>query len=113
MKPLELNRQYFTRLCIYPADENTNLSEKIFNFLFCAILISIAMICFLSSVSYFYKNSKINMENAIYALFQVGALSTVLYTLLVGLRSRQKIFEVFAELQEIYDSSKTNYCESN
>lgn len=106
MKPLEMNRRVLTWLCVYPASENTSKSTKTLYVIFTLIILSGNLIGLGLSIDYFLKSASTDLEDSLYALFQILATAKMSYTMIVAYFLRHRITAIFVSLSDIYDASK-------
>lgn len=105
MKPLKTNQQVLTWLCICENETSTKLEK------FAHVSFSVFVSVFLSwgdlsSMMFFIKFAAIDLEESLYALFQVAGLSGMAYLIFVVPFSRRAISATFDSLSKIYDASK-------
>lgn len=55
---------------------------------------------------FFFNNLQTDLEESLYALFQISASYCVIYMFIVGLTLRQKIKEIFENLAELNGTCK-------
>lgn len=106
MKALEVNREIFTWLCIFPPTIKTSQLKKKFYILFSVTNSFLVTVGFISSVVFVVKNIKKNWEESLYALFQVAGLGQTVYTLCASYILKDKIVNIFSKLQKIHDECK-------
>lgn len=105
MKPLVTNAKVLTWLCILPAQEQINRRMKL---IYIAFTFTLSITCFcglVSSLAFMMEYLSTNLEDCLYALFQVAADSSALYMVLVALFLRHKMAALFDKLSEIYNES--------
>lgn len=73
MQPLTTNRKVLVWLCILPAEENTHKYMKLIYILVSVSLITTSITGCISSLAFIYKYASANLEDSLYALFQVCA----------------------------------------
>lgn len=106
MKALELNRHIFAWLCICPVTDTTNRIMVCYRAKLSGCMILIECVAGVVSALFIYKNVSIDLVNCLYATFQVAALFGVIYMWVIAFVLRNKIIEIFSELQQIHDTSK-------
>lgn len=106
MKVFYIIQRVFTLLSILPSSTEIKwLTIVLYKLIICAIIL-IFLISDISSILYFKNHLKNDLENAIYALFQIAAISCSLHNLIGAIFLRQKIKEIIKRYQNILDSSK-------
>lgn len=105
MKPLVTNQQVLTWLCICK-NETSSRMEKLAHISF-SVFVSVFLFWGdLSSLMFFIKFATVDLEESLYALFQVAGLSGMVYLIFVVPFSRHAIAATFDSLSKIYDASK-------
>lgn len=99
MKAFALHQRFFTWLCIKPSK-----SMNIFNVIFILIALSSQLLCFISSSIFIYEFISNDLENALFAVFQMVATASGFYTLIVVLTIRHSIVDVLKKFQEFCDT---------
>lgn len=109
MEPLSINRRVLIWLYMFPSDGSitSRLKKSISICLSVAVCITLAA-CVLSSITYAFRFISIDLKETIYATFPIIACSAVIYVHIVAIFSRQKIFELFKKLSQIYKKSEKN-----
>lgn len=104
MKPLNQNKNVFTVLSLYPiASQHTYLSKY---FLLAVAVIIAECLALVASALFIYFNLKTEIENCLYALFQMAALISVIYMWIIAYVLQDSIVDIFTKFEWIYDSSK-------
>lgn len=111
--PLQTTRCVLTWLYLYPADQNTNKWKKL-AYIIVSLIVFIVNVCGLAaSVAFFMKFVSTDLEESIYALFQITGILPQIASMLVAFALRQKIFVIFEKLTTIYIECKGNYFKIN
>lgn len=106
MEPLKTTRLVLTWLCVYPADESTSRWKKL-AYLMCYLSVLLGNIGNLAAgAAYFIKYLLIDLEKALFAFSQMGALITSAYIIVTLLYLRHRIEVVFDGLAKIYAECK-------
>lgn len=105
-KPLDTCRQLLTKLCVFPADENTGTLEKLSFSIFSLILFSAVLSVSVGSFVFYLKFASIDLELCLYALVQIAAFSPITYVTILTFFLRYKIVEIFDNLYKICEASK-------
>lgn len=104
MRVLALNRKIFILLWIIPnQNESESPLKRLANILFSFIILTLVSSVTLSSIAYTIKFASIDLENTLYAVFQISAYSGQFYMMVVSFRIWPKLAKLFPKLQEIYD----------
>lgn len=105
MKPLQDNYRLFTLLNICSPDKPTNYRTKLFTAII-SILCPIVASCFLiGSFVFVSKYFSTDLAYAICAIFQIAAVVTVLYTLIMAHVNRQDLKSIFHVFEHVYEAS--------
>lgn len=105
MDSLKSNKLVLRWLCVCPAVENTSIWRKLAHIAFTLLNILCIFTSVWASVNFFLKYVSSNLELALNAIWQIGALSSLLYFLAVAYLTRQKFMRMFETLDQIYDQS--------
>lgn len=107
MKPLVTNQRVLSWLCVCPVDKNTNKWQKLVYKIFTISLAILMMGIFVSSSMFFWKFMAVDVEEALYAVYQVMGSTCLLYIMfIVVCFSRSKLNVTFSKLSDIYKASK-------
>lgn len=105
MKIFELNRHIFTWLNLCPDFGSCSQFQKWLRFTIVAIILITECLAVLASSMFIHRFFETDIENCLYALFQVAALFSVIYMWTAGFIQRNTISKIFVEYQEIYENS--------
>lgn len=105
MKVLDLNRRIFTWLNICPTVDDQSHVKKYLRGMIAGTIIVTECLAIVASFMFIHRFLETEIENCLYALFQVAALFSVIYMWTVGFILRNTIAEIFRMFQKIYDSS--------
>lgn len=106
MKPLETNQRVLRWFCILPSHEPASKWQKIVYITLTPTTI-IAMVSIVTASAFFLlKYISIDLEMALYALFQISTCGSLLYACVVVFYSKHRIPIVFDHLADIYHSSE-------
>lgn len=104
MEPLTSSRQAFTLFCVLPADVNAR-KWKIFTNIIVTLIILISTTIFLFATANFtYKFVLIDMEQALYGLFEFIGMLSLTVTIIVTYSQRKQLLTIFEKLQQIHDT---------
>lgn len=106
MKVLEKIRQILISTWILPTPETEKQWIIIRNFLFGCWCMLIGFAAALSSIIFIVKFIHGNLEDLLYALLQIATAGSEAYLCLLAFFLRKKFDEMFAKLQEVYDTCK-------
>lgn len=84
MLPMETNQQVLSRLCLKPADHIT-IPKRLFNAAYTIVMVSLTVAVFISSLMFFLKFLPIDLETALFPIWQINGFFTVGF--LMSLRS--------------------------
>lgn len=106
MRPLKTSQRILTWLFVCQPGETISDRKKMAMFL-SGLVIIIANVGSMSCATVFFINElKIDLEESLYALFQISAVYFVIYMQIMGFFSRQKIGNMFDNLTELYGTCK-------
>lgn len=107
MKPFQSVQHILTVFCICSSvDVITTRHTKFVFISFTLIIHVILLLSFLSSSIYLFKFMIIDPENSLYALWQIVAYISSIYTLFSAYLMRKKFIDIFNRLEHIFDSCK-------
>lgn len=106
MKPLNTSQKLLTWLSIYPNENGTRKCNKSLSILLISFIIVIEISFFVSSCFFVEENLSGNVEESLYALFQISGAIALIYSLIVSFYSRKNITAFFKSLANIYEASK-------
>lgn len=106
MQPFSTFKNILVLLNILPSSDGTNLRAKIFNFSFSCFVLITLFLSFLSSSVYFFKFVKSDMENSLYALWQIFAYISPIYTWIAAYLMQKRFINVFTQIEDIYKLGK-------
>lgn len=101
MKPLSSNQKVFTWLGILNIDENASKLKKILQIMSSVGLIIFESCLLISSGAFIYINASTDLEVCLYAIFQIFALTGLIYMVISALIQRNKIAAMFQTLLNI------------
>lgn len=113
MLPLPTNQRVLTWLCIRPMNTDENRWKKLFYIMFSITFVSIDLTALFSSIAFFFINISIDLEESLYALFQISAFSGLTYMCIVAFLLRNEITVFLGTLSQIYDARKKLYISDN
>lgn len=105
MKPLGTSRKILTWFYLYPVEEGTE-RKKLIHFILSAVVFIFKISFLASSTAFFMKYVSTDLEESLYALFQISAFSNSTYVIAIAYISHQKITALIDRLSAIYDASK-------
>lgn len=109
MTPLVTNKRVLVWLNLCSPDDET-VEWKRIGFAFVGFIVLISTLSdMLASVAFMLKYISINLEESLYALFQIFGFGSITYAIIVTFFQRHKIREIFQGLSEIYNESKIGY----
>lgn len=109
MNVLFTNRRIFSLLCIPAAIEPSSLWNKAINITFSIAILTIQLSIFTASALFFIKFIESDFENSLYALFQVAAAISGIYTIFAAFLLRNKILWILNKYQSVYERNKKTF----
>lgn len=106
MNPLVTNKKVLTWLCLCPAEKSTKWSWKLIYAIFALTIFTGNLCAFVVSVVYFMQFVSTDLEGCLYALYQIGAFSALIYMTMTAFYLRHEISALFESLSEIYHMCK-------
>lgn len=106
MVPLQTNRLVLKWLCIQPLDEGENQWKRLYHIIFTFIQLAMNVVMFAASVVFAWKNAYNELEDVLYALFQIAASFAIIYMWIVAFLLRHKISAFLGILSKVYDARK-------
>lgn len=106
MKVLEKNRKVLVWTGMCPADENTKWWQKIAFKLIGFIIFASMVFDVVISVIFILENKSTDLEDCLFAIFQIILCCGTCYMIFFAYISRKDIASVINGLQKIYDSCK-------
>lgn len=88
-------------------DTGESLWKKLFYVTFSLTFFSANLSGLLSSVAFFVENISTNLEESLYAFFQISAFSGLTYMCIVAFLLRSRITAFLGTLSKIYDTCKS------
>lgn len=106
MKPLATNQMMLTWLCFLPAEAAVSIQQKLAYLMAFLITFGVIVACFIGCWANLLKFLQIDLEKALYAVYEVSAGFGVIFMTLAALFQRYKMNSFFKGLQMIYDERK-------
>lgn len=106
MMPLKPNQLVFAWFCVYSKNESPIWWKKALYITFTVIVWMVVIGAFSSSAAFFLKYASSDLEEALYAVFQMTTLLTMATGLALLHYFRQKLIDIFSKLSCIYEESK-------
>lgn len=115
MRPLSTNQRMLKWLCVCPLEARDSQWMKPLCIIFSLITFAAVAGCVLSSIVFFSTNISTDLEESLYALFQISAFSGVAYMAIVAFIERNKITAFLETLTKIYNTRKRiiDFCRKN
>lgn len=105
---MEQIKNSFAQLSISPDPETPKQCAR--KIRLSVLFLLIQLIALISSAAFFFNYIGDDVETSLYALIQIAAFSCSIYTLIVGIKRRQSIQQIFSEFQHIRDECMFNPC---
>lgn len=104
---LELNQRIFIwlNICPAPVESDWSFSKKCLSVTIASGIMTIECLSLLASSMYIDRYLETDIENCMYAIFQLAALFSVIYMWTVGFFLRNTIAGIFEQFQNIYNKS--------
>lgn len=104
MDPLHLNRTLMTSISVCSQPKGTSLLVRVRHQMMFITLFSSLLFGWVSCVVYIIKYVKIDLKNACYAIFQIGAELSAFYTLIPAYMQPDSTLIVFQKLKQIREN---------
>lgn len=105
MKPLVTNQWILTWFYVFPAGIAVKWSNILLSTTIFLIISLLSLICIALNVDYFLKFLKIDLEESLFALYQIAVGLMMANAIIVIFLSRHKLVNIFKSLDEIYKIS--------
>lgn len=99
IKPLDINREIFSWLCIYPCDDT---KEKFLRIVFFTIMMMIVIIVFISGVFFVVSFIVVDIASTLFALVQIIGSIDMFYTLIFAYIFSDRIVSIFELIKNVY-----------
>lgn len=103
MKPLKSYHRLLIWFCVIPSDNHTSVWIQLARILFIFSIFIGNFMGTIASLLYFFKFVSFDFEQSLYALLQIGSVSSATYLVVFMLLSRHKITNNLQNLAQIYD----------
>lgn len=111
MKPLELNQKALIWLFMCSADKTVDRRKKILYFFCFLLVLFVNMAALIAATKFALKFFSTDLEECLYAFFQISAIAGIVYVMLAAFLLRHKISTIFTQLSDIYAASKRLFLE--
>lgn len=105
MQPLILSRQLLTWHCLC-YEKGSPVWKQLIRIVLSASAFLMNLSCVPTSILYVLKFLSVNLEESLYALFQVAACTSAAYVVAIAFRMRYRTANLFKMLEDIYNSRK-------
>lgn len=105
MKPLVTNQKVLIWLYLCAVDD-VSLRTNLAHIALGATAFLLLILGNVASVLFVLKFVSVDLKLSLFALYQIFAISSILYLMIAAFILRHKIHDIFAMLQEIYCESK-------
>lgn len=106
MKPLETNQTVLSWIGVLPPDESTSEWKKQASVVFPYLVFVTSLLSFGGSAMFLIRFITVDLEEGLYAVFQVCAVSISLYVLITGIILKRAIQSALQKLSDIYKTRK-------
>lgn len=103
MKVLGRMQQVLNWLCVCPANEGTQF--QVIHIIFSFGVLATFLCALASSIVFCIKFASTNLEQALYVLFVIAALTTEIIANIIMFVLQSKLMGIFGQLSEIYEAS--------
>lgn len=103
---LKTTRQALIWLCVCPPPEGTNIWKRIFYVFFSFVVFFFIAFSGIWVFAFFLKAIHTDLEESLFAFFQVNATIGVIYMLTAGVVLRYKVKDMLEDLKALYEASK-------
>lgn len=108
MKPLVTIERALVWLCLCSPDKATSKWKMLVCAFLGLITFTSTLSDMLASVAFMLKFISIDMEESLYALFQIFGFGSITYAIIVTFFQRHRMRDLFRGLSKIYSASKTD-----
>lgn len=113
MEPLATNKRLLILFSGYYSKDNIPKWRQRANAFFTFTVFAAIIYGIIVSAAFFLKYVSIDLERSLYAIIQISAMSSAVYTIVFVLFSRRRITTVLDDLAEIYRESETVHLNQN
>lgn len=106
MKPLATPKQVLPFICLCPLDASISKSKKTIYISLCTILMAMTVATWISGFVYIWKFISVDLEGSLFEFSMSFGVIGITYILIVLLMSREKIAEIFEQLDIIYEGGE-------
>lgn len=106
MKPLATNRLMLTWLCFQPADASVSIKQKLAYIAVISIAFGVKVAYFFEYWVYFLEFVSVDLEESLYAIYEISGNSGVVFMTVIVLFQRYKMSSLLKGLGRIYDERK-------
>lgn len=107
MEPLPTTHQMMTWLSMCPVDDSKTLTQKTTYIIAYTLVILITIVlCFVASLAYCLKYFSIDFDGAAFGFMSAIGEFGLVYFMIVAIRMRHQISNIFADLSHIYNCRK-------
>lgn len=108
MKPLSTNRLMLTWLFFLPAETTVSIQQKLSYLLVFLIVFEVTVTYYIGYWAYLLKHLPIDLEEALYAVYEVSVAFGVIFITVAAPFERYKMNLIFEGLEIIYDERKNH-----
>lgn len=107
-----MNKRALMWIYLYPCEKNAGKWNEFKCIICLAVVILSQVIGFILSTNFFLEFCAVDLERALYGVFQIASLADSIYTIFILLSIRRKVYIMFRNLTKIYTASKLvhSYC---
>lgn len=108
MRPLATTQLMMTWLSMCPVDESITVRQKIGRIANTLFVFFLNVVLFVSSLAYCLKYFSVDFDGAAFGFMCIIGEVGMIYFMIVAIRMRQQIGEIFSNLSTIYEASMFN-----
>lgn len=105
IKVFEKTKFILTSIGLCQYDDGTKWQAKLLSFLACTILYGVNSFSLFTSCHFAIRNMSVDLENTLYAIFQMSAILTVWYIMTNSFFFRSEMAAVFVKYNQFYEKS--------
>lgn len=108
MIPLKTNQHVLKWLCVCETDNTVSKWKKLAHISFTVLIFMSNIILIPTSIAYLLNFISVDLEQSLYALFQLSGMCGITYMMIVAFILRHEINDLFGTLTDIYHDCEYN-----
>lgn len=105
IKVFEKTKLIFTSIGLCQYDDGAKWQDKLLSLFACTILYGMNSFSLFTSCHFAIQNMSVDLENTVYAIFQMSAILTVWYMMTESFFYRSEMAAVFVKYNKFYEKS--------